>query len=268
MAAIIYKIITPPKEFPDRLAILNESETVLDNDYYNLPQWAVQFRYRNGTGLGSLFLLNQARVPYFAEVWRREVGQDGDFLDVGCGGGVATNALAEMGFKISGVDLAENALEEARREAKAMNIKVPRYDVGSVYNLPYKNESVDGVLMSDVMEHFHDLRKAASEVFRILKPGGVLVLDTINRNRFSWIGLILVAEILTGFIPKGTHDWRMFITPDEMETLLTDAGFRLGPKSDLVGFGPDNPFSLRPTFILTGSDDLSGSYLWWAQKPK
>ena len=177
---------------------------------------------------------------------------------------MATNALAKLGFDIAGVDIAEEALKEAEAEAEAMGVTVS-YSTGSCYAIPADDASLDGVLMSDVLEHFHDLRRAVKEVYRILKPGGIFVLDTINRTPKSWIALILVAERLTGLIPAGTHDWRMFITPEEMEILLLDAGFTPGPQTELLGFGPDNPLARVPKFVLT-PNDTSTSYLWWAQK--
>jgi len=268
-ALVVAWVLQPPAEFADRLAKLEESETVINNAYYNMPEWAETFRFRNGTQFGSLFVLNAVRVPYFERIWVRELGgKAGAFLDVGCGGGVATNALAELGFELQGVDVAQNALQQARTEAEAMNVTV-RYTVGSCYELPVADGSQDGVVMSDVLEHLHDLKSAVAEVYRVLKPGGVFVLDTINRTFLSWVALILLSERLTGFVPPGTHDWRMFITPDELHTLLSHAGFTVGPPSDLLGFAPQHPlsFSNKPNFVIT-PDDTRASFLWWAQKPR
>lgn len=263
-------LFTPPQAFPDRLAVISETETTIDNAYYNLVEWAESFQDADRKGLGSLHYLNQARIPYFVKIWDREVGDISSkrFLDVGCGGGVATNVLAGHGFPMDGIDIAPNTLKVAEKNALE-TIKdpdmIPTFKVGSCYDLPAPENSYDGVLMSDVLEHFHDLRTAIKEVKRVLKPGGVFVLDTINRTTFSWIIFILYLERLTAFIPRGTHDWRLFVTPDEVAMVLREEGFTMGPIDELLGFGPKNAFNPADGFETTGPEDLDGTYLWWAR---
>lgn len=254
----------PRREFADRLAVIPEAETVIDNNYYDLPEWASQWLVPS-SGAGQLVFMNSARAPYFERIWRRELpAENTRMLDVGCGGGLLTNVLAAAGFALNGVDISPNSLEQARIGAANLTNK-PHYEVSSAYDLPYANESFDGVVMSDVLEHFHDLRKALSEVYRVLKPGGAFVLDTINRTPQSWVLAIQIGERLTGRIPPGTHDWRLFIKPAELEVAMRDVGLLPGPASELVGFSPVNPLAYPPVFAETPGD-VSVSYLWWGKK--
>lgn len=143
-------------------------------------------------------------------------------------------------------------------------------------------------MSSDVLEHLEDVPGAVREVFRVLKPGGVFTFDTINRTTFSWYHMVLVPDHFLGIVPKNCHDWRMFITPQELLTALQDAGFELEQKQSPEWRGmsfPISPLSLlwkglkhrsmteavqsRPWNQL-GPDTfqgLSASYLGWAKKP-
>ena len=134
--------------------------------------------------------MNEARIPYFDEALVRELGTTDrtavSLLDVGCGGGIATLALAELGYNITGIDVSKNSLETARAEGLRRQVKA-RFVQGSAYRIPFDDNSFDAIVCSDVLEHLHDLTTALAEVNRVLKPGGVYVFDTINRTWFSYI---------------------------------------------------------------------------------
>lgn len=263
--ALVAYVLKPPTPFPDRLAKIPEAWTVINNTYYDLPVISATWRSTK-SGLGqSLIAMNAARVPYFVRIWRRELTTITKILDVGCGGGLVTNALAELDLPVDGVDISANSLKEARLGSAGLK-NPPSFSIGSAYAIPAADASLDGVVMSDVLEHFHDLGLALAQVHRVLKPGGVFVLDTINRTFLSWIMTIIVGERITGAIFPGTHDWRMYITPDELGQALKDAGFEPGPLSERVGFAPKTPWRLEDGFVETGPDDLAISYLWWAKK--
>ena len=268
VAAVVAYCVMPPRPFPDRLAFIPEEMTIIDNKFYDLPQWAAQW-HTPDAALNTLGHMNSARVPYFDDAWRRELGgTNGSFLDVGCGGGLLTNALAARGYKLRGVDPSTNSLVAARQQAaeEGPTAQRPEFLEGTCYALPAADGALDGVVMSDVLEHFHDLRAAVGEVYRVLRPGGVFVFDTINRSYFSWFVLIVLLEKIAGGIPAGTHDWRLFITPDEVEQLLNSTGFEVGPRTDLVGMRPEDPSDTSKGFVQDPSD-VSATYLWWARKP-
>merc|ERR1711920_563495 len=95
----------------------------------------------------------------------------------------------------------------------------------SVYAVPFPDNSFDVVIMSDVLEHLLDLKKALREVARVLKPGGVFLYDTLDRSVISFIVAILGAEHIVQIIIKGSHDWRLFIRPEELKVVLSSTGF-------------------------------------------
>ncbi len=172
--ALLAWLATPPQAFPDRLAVI-ESSTV-DNEMYD----GESFSWELNDTMGGLYSLNGARIPYFVRMWRTQGAPGKRMLDVGCGGGIATNPLAREGFAMTGVDFSPRSIARARAAAEREGVAAD-YVVGSAYALPFADASFDGVVCSDVMEHLHDLRQWAREVHRVLKPGGVLVFDTINR---------------------------------------------------------------------------------------
>ena len=109
---------------------------------------------------------------------------------------------------------------------------------GSAYDLSaFPAASFDGVLMADVLEHLLDLPAAVREVRRVLRPGGVLVFDTINRTYKSYLFAVLLAQEVAAMVPPNTHDWRLFIKPHEMTFLLQAHGF-LADTSTFRGMAP------------------------------
>jgi 2-polyprenyl-6-hydroxyphenyl methylase/3-demethylubiquinone-9 3-methyltransferase len=157
-----------------------------------------------------------------------------EVLDLGCAGGFMAEALAERGATVTGIDPAEKAIEAARAHAKESGLSIA-YDVGVGENLPYADQSFDAVVCVDVLEHVSDLNQVLSEVMRVLKPGGQFLYDTINRNLFSRLAAITIAEDVLRILPKGTHDPEMFIRPKELHSALRQAGLTPGPET---GLGP------------------------------
>ncbi|EER01003.1 3-demethylubiquinone-9 3-methyltransferase, putative [Perkinsus marinus ATCC 50983] len=187
--------------------------------------------------------MNVVRAPYF----HRHLSKGGKklskgrYLDVGCGGGLLTEEMASTyGYNITGIDISEASLQQARQHGR--DIPNLHYQVGSVYDIPFPDNSFDGVIISDVLEHLLDLQGALTEIFRVLKPGGVLVFDTISRTMKSYVLLWLISQELlqvrepssasqfdyrVQIMYQGAHDWRLFITPQEMTHLLANTGFIL-----------------------------------------
>jgi len=155
-------------------------------------------------------------------------------LDLGCAGGVMAEALTDKGANVTGVDPAAQAISVATKRAKQMD-QVIRYDIGVGENLPYPDDHFDAVVCVDVLEHVVDLTKVLAEVARVLKPGGLFLYDTINRNPIARLATITVAEDVLGLLPQGTHDPKMFIKPRELRDALAKAGFVSGPQT---GLGP------------------------------
>jgi 2-polyprenyl-6-hydroxyphenyl methylase/3-demethylubiquinone-9 3-methyltransferase len=194
----------------------------------------------------------------------RQIGwADKDVLDLGCAGGFMAEALAARGAQVTGIDPAERAINAARAHAAQSGHDI-RYDVGVGEALPYGDGAFDAVVCVDVLEHVEDLTRVLAEVARVLRPGGMFLFDTINRNPLARLATITMAEDILRLLPRGTHDPAMFIKPDELRRALTDAGLVVGP---FTGLGPrgitrrgDLTFGRLPlTAIL---------YMGFARKPE
>ena len=159
---------------------------------------------------------------------------DKDVLDLGCAGGFMAEALASKGARVTGIDPASDAIEAAKSRATLVGQAI-RYDVGIGEALPYEDETFDAVVCVDVLEHVSDRTKVTAEIARVLRPGGIFLYDTINRNLVSRLATITVAENILGLLPRGTHDPELFIKPKELVRELTNAGLVAGPQT---GLGP------------------------------
>jgi len=140
--------------------------------------------------------------------------------------------LSKRGFRIIGIDRSEASILQAEQHANMIGLNT-QYKIGDAYHLECEDSSVDGVVMSDVLEHLHDLPRALQEVSRILKPDGVFVFDTVNRTIKSYVeAIILVQESPFGAVPNHTHDWSLFIKPEELKSVCSDVGMEV---KEIVG---------------------------------
>jgi 2-polyprenyl-6-hydroxyphenyl methylase / 3-demethylubiquinone-9 3-methyltransferase len=144
-------------------------------------------------------------------------------LDLGCGGGLTAEVLAERGAAVIGVDRSLPSLRIAQRHA-AGELAIG-YAGGDAGALALAEGSVDVVVCVDVLEHVPSVPQVLAECARVLKPGGWLLFDTINRTWLARLVVVWLLEHVVRTIPRGTHDWRMFITPAEMRAHLASTGF-------------------------------------------
>jgi 2-polyprenyl-6-hydroxyphenyl methylase / 3-demethylubiquinone-9 3-methyltransferase len=126
-------------------------------------------------------------------------------LDLGCAGGFMSEALHDRGAIVHGIDPAARAIDAARQHAIAVGKSID-YRAGVGEDLPYDDGSFDAVVCVDVLEHVTSLSGTVREIARVLKPGGWLMFDTINRNPLARFLSITVAEDLLCLLPRGTHD--------------------------------------------------------------
>ncbi len=155
-------------------------------------------------------------------------------LDLGCAGGFMAEALTKNGAQVTGIDPAAQAIAASTARAKQMDQTI-KYDVGVGENLPYPDDHFDAVVCVDVLEHVADLHKVLSEVARVLRPGGMFLVDTINRHPLARLATITVAEDLLRLLPRGTHDPAMFIKPSELRAAMQGVGLLPGAAT---GLGP------------------------------
>jgi ubiquinone biosynthesis O-methyltransferase len=193
-----------------------------------------------------------ARLAYFTPIvgdWRGKT-----VLDLGCGGGFMSEALAQRGAKVIGIDPSQPAIAIARKHAQATGLAID-YRVGTGEELPVAANSADIVLCVDVLEHVRDLDAVLDEVRRVLKPGGLFLFDTINRTWLAKLVVVTFGEAVLRLLPQGTHDSALFITPAELTAKLQRRQFTVAP---LAGFGPnglnrrfDLTFGALPTTMIT-----------------
>ncbi|ATY32764.1 bifunctional 2-polyprenyl-6-hydroxyphenol methylase/3-demethylubiquinol 3-O-methyltransferase UbiG [Sphingomonas psychrotolerans] len=209
-----------------------------------------------------LHRLNPARLAYVREVTDAHFDGDGmsfaplagkTALDVGCGAGLLAEPLARMGAKVTGLDAAPENIGAARAHAAAMGLDL-EYVAGGIEDLPGRR--FDLVTSMEVIEHVSNPAAFVAGLADALAPGGLMILSTPNRTALSRLAMITLGEG-TGAIPKGTHDWHQFLTPDELTALLEGAGLKV---SDLRGLG----FSPARGFVLR--DDTSLDYLVTARR--
>jgi len=199
----------------------------------------------------ALHRMNPARVAWIAERTRAS-----RLLDLGCGAGLAAEALARRGHEVLGVDASSAAIETARSHAEGQNLRLA-YRVGTAEDLLADGLRFSVITALEVIEHVPDPPGFLATLAALLEPGGQLFLSTLNRTPQSFLAAKVGAEYLLRWLPVGTHDWRRFITPVELAAMLRRVGLRI---TEITGLIP------RP---LTGTwatgHDLSVNYLLAAE---
>jgi 2-polyprenyl-6-hydroxyphenyl methylase / 3-demethylubiquinone-9 3-methyltransferase len=204
--------------------------------------------------MAPLHAMNPARMGWIAE--RLGPLEGLRILDVGCGAGLASEWLARRGAVVTGLDAAGAALEAARAHAAAQGVAVD-YREGTPESL--EEGGFDAVISLEVIEHVPPAERAAfcAALARLARPGGQVFLSTLNRTRRSYLFAILGAEQILRWLPRGTHDWKQFVTPAELGALLRGAGLAV---TDVAGMVP----SLRSGFRI--ARDTGVNYLMAARK--
>jgi 2-polyprenyl-6-hydroxyphenyl methylase / 3-demethylubiquinone-9 3-methyltransferase len=188
---------------------------------------------------------------------------DATVLDLGCAGGFMAEAMADRGAVVTGIDPAAEAVAAAKAHAAAHGRTI-RYDVGVGEALPYADACFDAVVCVDVLEHVADLHRVLSETVRVLRPGGMFLFDTINRNPLATFATITMAEDVLRLLPKGTHDPAMFIKPGELRGQLVRVGLAPG---GIAGLGPRG-LDQRGDFTFGQLPSTAIIYMWTARKPR
>ena len=216
-----------------------------------------------------LHMLNPCRLDYItrqiAAEFDRDLTQANPFaglriLDIGCGGGLLAEPMARLEADVVGADAAERNIPVAQVHAEKSGLTID-YRHTTAEDMAAAGETFDVVLNMEVVEHVADPLAYLTACQQLLKPGGLHVCSTINRNPKSYMMAIVGAEHVMRWLPKGTHEWSKFITPDELFDLMRNAG--LDPV-DRQGF-VFNPI----TWSWKLSDrDLSVNYVTASLKPR
>lgn len=215
-----------------------------------------------------LHMLNPCRLDYITRQIAAEFGRDLTaplpfsglrLLDIGCGGGLLSEPMARLGAQVVGADAAAANIPVAEIHAELSGLKID-YRHTTAEAMAEAGEVFDVVLNMEVVEHVADPLAYLTACQRLLKTGGLMICSTLNRNSKSFLVAIVGAERVMRWLPKGTHEWAKFITPDELFALLQQAG--LDPV-DRKGF-QFNPL----TWAWRISErDLSVNYVTASVKP-
>ena len=209
-----------------------------------------------------LHRLNPVRLGFIREAidlhWGGDVGSAKPLagksaLDVGCGAGLLAEPLTRLGAQVTGVDAAPENIAAARQHAAGSGLEIDYHD-GELANLGLGQ--FDLVTCLEVLEHVAHKAEFVAELARRLAPGGVMVLSTPNRTPQSRLWLVGVAEAF-GQVPRGTHQWDDFATPEELRELLAEAGLTMGAPRG-IAFSPFQGLHL--------SSDLALNYIVTASR--
>jgi 2-polyprenyl-6-hydroxyphenyl methylase / 3-demethylubiquinone-9 3-methyltransferase len=179
-----------------------------------------------------LHMLNPCRLDYIngqiAAEFDRDLATPKPFaglriLDIGCGGGLLSEPMARLGATVVGADAAPRNIPVAQLHAEQSGLAID-YRHTTAEDMAAAGEAFDVVLNMEVVEHVSDPQAYLTACQQLLKPGGLMICSTLNRNPKSFVMAIIGAEWVMRWLPKGTHDWQKFITPDELYTLIRTAG--------------------------------------------
>jgi 2-polyprenyl-6-hydroxyphenyl methylase/3-demethylubiquinone-9 3-methyltransferase len=206
-----------------------------------------------------LHKFNPVRLAWIRDVACRHFGRDAQgarpladlrIVDVGCGGGVLSVPLARLGATVTGLDPATTNIEVARLQAEGFGLEID-FRCGTLEETVAAGETFDVVLAMEVVEHVADIDAFVEACAKAVRPGGLLVMATINRTMKSFALAIVGAEYVLGWLPRGTHNWEKFVTPRELAQAIARHGLDVEDEAG-VAYHP-----LRDQWSLARDTDVN-----------
>jgi 2-polyprenyl-6-hydroxyphenyl methylase/3-demethylubiquinone-9 3-methyltransferase len=216
---------------------------------------------------GVLHVFNPVRLAYIKEQVTARFARDPfarrpfeglRFLDIGCGGGLLTEPMARLGAEITGIDPSPKNISTASVHAQEQDLAID-YRATTAEELAARGETFDVILNMEVIEHVADQEAFIKTCAELLRPDGLIFVATLNRTLRSFGLAIVGAEYVLGWLPRGTHQWEKFVTPQELEAWLAQSGLRQLDSSGVTY----NPFS----GAWRRARDMDVNYMLVAQKP-
>jgi len=195
-----------------------------------------------------LHRLNPVRLAWIRDRLARHFGRGADtlkplaglaLLDIGCGGGIVAEPMARLGARVTAIDAAARNVEVARLHARQSGLAID-YRHAAAEDLARAGERFDVVLALEVIEHVADVDVFLGAAATLVAPGGVLIAATLNRTPQAFLLAIVGAEYVLGWLPRGTHQWDKFVTPQELERAIERAGLQVtGERGVIYNFFAD-----------------------------
>ncbi|SFE38186.1 bifunctional 2-polyprenyl-6-hydroxyphenol methylase/3-demethylubiquinol 3-O-methyltransferase UbiG [Roseivivax sediminis] len=215
-----------------------------------------------------LHAMNPCRLDYVAAQIAGEFGRDRGaaaplgglrVLDIGCGGGLLSEPMARLGAEVTGIDAGTETVAAAGAHARAGGLSID-YRAETAEALAESGAAFDTVLAMEIVEHVPDPEAFLAAACGLVAPGGLLIVSTLNRTARSFAAAIVGAEWVMRWLPRGTHDWNRFLTPDELAGMIEAGGCEVVDRKGMV------PDPLRGGFRLA-QRDLSVNYVMTARRP-
>ncbi|MFN3744819.1 MAG: bifunctional 2-polyprenyl-6-hydroxyphenol methylase/3-demethylubiquinol 3-O-methyltransferase UbiG [Hyphomicrobiaceae bacterium] len=247
-------------------AVRSEAATLDEAEVKRFAALAAEWWDPNGK-FRPLHKLGPARLAFIRQEIERHFarGSGGlrpfeglSVLDIGCGGGLISEPMARLGAMVMGIDPAAETIEAARRHAADQGLTID-YRAGMVEDLVAEGHTFDCVLCLEVVEHVPDVAAFLAICAKLVRPGGLLILSTINRTLKAYALAIVGAEYILRWLPVGTHQWERFVTPDELARYAKAAGLAMSARQGLVYNPLTDAWSL--------SSDLDVNYMASAVRP-
>jgi 2-polyprenyl-6-hydroxyphenyl methylase/3-demethylubiquinone-9 3-methyltransferase len=218
--------------------------------------------------MAALHKFNPVRLAYIRDQAAEQFGRDPKkldclkglrMLDIGCGGGILSEPLARLGAHMIGADPSRENIAVASAHAQESGVTID-YRATTAEDLAAAGERFDVVLAMEVVEHVADVDAFVATCASMVKPGGLMIAATLNRTLKSFALAIVGAEYILRWLPRGTHQWDKFITPEELEAAIEDGGLQVTAERGVVY----NPFVDRWQL----SSDMDVNYMLVAERAK
>jgi 2-polyprenyl-6-hydroxyphenyl methylase / 3-demethylubiquinone-9 3-methyltransferase len=237
----------------------SESSTTLDTDEVaRFAKLAAEWWDTKGP-FAPLHRINPTRLTYIRDQLCTHFGRDPKaapslsgltVLDIGCGGGLVAEPLTRLGAHVTGIDPAPETIEAAKTHSQGAGLDIA-YRAATAEELAGEGQQFDAVLLLEVVEHVPDVPAFLKRLAPLVKPGGVMILSTLNRTLKAYALAIVGAELVLRWVPVGTHQWERFVRPEELKSALSAAGLTPGGTKGMVY----NP--LTDVWSLSGDTDVN-----------
>lgn len=249
------------------MALLKKSATIDRNEIARFAKLADDWWDAKGP-FAPLHQIGPIRLTHLRDQLCEHFGRDPkappsltglSVLDIGCGGGLVAEPLARLGADVTAIDPGFETIEAAKAHAKGSGLEIA-YQAVTAEELVDDGKTFDAVLLLEVVEHVPDVPAFLKRLSPLVKPGGIMILSTLNRTLKAYALAIVGAEFILRWMPVGTHQWDRFVRPEELKAALSGAGLQLAGTKGMV-YAP-----MADEWSLSGDTDVN--YFATATKAK